>query len=61
MKKVVVSNKRHSREHKSNPHAGIDIKSRLKKSNCIYYDKNTTLKDLGNGYSVVIQSKNNHK
>ena len=60
MKKVVISNKRYSREYKTNPHASEDLKKRLKKSNCLYYDTNTAIKDLGNGYSLVMKKENNN-
>jgi hypothetical protein len=54
MKKIIVSSNRQSREYKSNPHANSDLNSRLKKSNCIHYDENTKIYDLGNGYSRIV-------
>lgn len=54
MKKIIISSNRQSREHKSNPHVNSDLNSRLKKSNCIKYDKNIKIQDLGNGYSQIV-------
>lgn len=54
MKKIIISSIRQSREHKSNPHINSDLKSRLKKSNCIKYDGNIKIHDLGNGYSRIV-------
>lgn len=54
MKKIIISINRQSREHKSNPHIDSDLNSRLKKSNCIKYDKNIKIQDLGNGYSRIV-------
>lgn len=61
MKKVIVSSKRQSREHKSNPHMDSDLNSRLKKSNCIEYDRNMRIQDLGNGYSRIVNNENEKK
>lgn len=58
MKKIVVSKQRQSREQISNPNANESLKVRQKKSRCVSYGKNKTVKDLGNGYSQII-SRNN--
>ncbi|WP_321380960.1 hypothetical protein [Trichococcus shcherbakoviae] len=60
MKKVIVSSNRQSREHKSNPHIESDLNSRLKKSNCMWYENNIRIEtqDLGNGYSRIEISEN---
>lgn len=57
MKRIVVSNHRQSREHIANPNASESLNVRLKKSGCVKYGKNKTVKDLGNGYSQIISKK----
>lgn len=53
MKKIICSHKKISRSYLANPFLGKSLHSRLIKNQAIDLLDNSTLHDLGNGYSLV--------
>jgi hypothetical protein len=53
MKKIIFAHKNMSRSYMANPFLGKSLHSRLIKNQAIDLLDNSTLHDLGNGYSLI--------